>query len=127
MRVDIVSRVFDVSVWESAITSHPVFMGLLTLLGLFILVYGYYTIAGHNTKTGRRTIFRSGILALFIGLMVFPLATLNAIEAIEMSREEGGQMAIVAGGYYMLFVPFFYGGFWFMISLILCSISKRKR
>jgi hypothetical protein len=105
-------------------SQYPVFMSLLTIIGLFILIFGIYTISRKNISKNRNTIFGAGLIALITGLLVFPLEALNTIEAYKAAQAPDAVMAITPGGIYITFVPFLYGIFWFLVSLICYTFSK---
>jgi hypothetical protein len=105
-------------------SQYPVFMSLLTLIGLFILIFGVYTIFRKNISKNRNTIFGAGLIALITGLLVFPLEALNTIEAYKAAQAPDAVMAIIPSGLYITFVPLLYGIFWFIVSLICYTFSK---
>jgi len=104
---------------------YPIFMSLLTLIGLFILIFVAYTLSGNNTSINRSVIFGSGLIALITGLLVFPLEALNTIEAYKAAQAPDAVVAIIPGGIYITFVPFLYGIILFAISLICYAFSKK--
>jgi len=113
------------TVIHAFISQYPVFMSLLTLIGLFILIFGVYTIFRKNISKNRNTIFGAGLIALITGLLVFPLEALNTIEAYKAAQAPDAVMAIIPSGLFITFVPFLYGIFWFVVSLICYTFSKK--
>ncbi|HBX66834.1 MAG TPA: hypothetical protein DEG32_12035, partial [Balneolaceae bacterium] len=77
-----------------------------------------------QTRKDRSYILGTGLFALIVGLLVFPIETFQMLDTIKSAGDK--QPSIVMGGFYILLVPMFYGLFWFFISLAGWLYHKRK-
>ena len=102
----------------------PIFMIVITISGLTGLVKIIRDNSTQQTLKDRSYILGTGLLALFVGLLVFPIETFQMLEAVKAAGDH--QPSIVMGGFYITFVPMFYGLFWFFISLAGWLYHKRK-
>lgn len=100
----------------NAFVVYPVFMIVITVSGLIAAVQIARIALGRRTQKDKSLILGAGLFALFVGLLVFPIESFQMLEAIKAA---GGQSPTIAmGGFYISFVPMFYGLFWFLVSLV---------
>jgi len=109
---------------DSFVEQFPVFMIAITISGLAGIVKITRTNSTQQTRKDRSYILGTGLFALFVGLLVFPIQSFQMLEAVKATG--GQQPSIVMGGFYITFVPMFYGLFWFLISLVGWLYYKRK-
>jgi hypothetical protein len=60
-------------------------------------------------------ILLTGLLAIFIGLLVFPIEDYQTVQLLESADKYS--FAFSPGYFYQTLIPMFYGLFWFLISL----------
>lgn len=109
---------------DAFVEQFPIFMIVITISGLAGLVKLIMSNSTQSTQKDRSYILGAGLFALFVGLIVFPIETFQMLEAIRAAGDQ--QPSIVMGGFYLTFVPMFYGLFWFLISLAGWLYYKRK-
>jgi len=110
-----------------AIHEYPGFLSVITIIGLFILIFGFRTCLKHNTIRNRNRILGSGLLAFITGLLVFPFGYLQMIEVFKAAQSpDSPGLSIVVEGFYVPFVPFLYGLLWFIISLMFLLFLNRR-
>lgn len=109
---------------DAFVEQFPIFMIVITISGLAGLVKLIMSNSIQSTQKDRSYILGAGLFALFVGLIVFPIETFQMLEAIRAAGDQ--QPSIVMGGFYITFVPMFYGLFWFLISLAGWLYYKRK-
>lgn len=109
---------------DAFVEQFPIFMTIITIFGLVSVVKIIGINFTQQTQKDRSYILGTGLFALFVGLLVFPIQYFQMLEAVKASG--GQQPSIVMGGFYITFVPLFYGLFWFFISLAGWLYYKRK-
>jgi protein-S-isoprenylcysteine O-methyltransferase Ste14 len=106
------------------VESFPIFMSVITIAGLAGVIKIIRTHSTQQSRKDRSIILGAGLVALFVGLLVFPIQSFQMLEAIKAAGDR--QPSFVMGGFYISFVPMFYGLFWFLISLAGWLYYKRK-
>lgn len=102
----------------------PIFMIVITISGLAGVIQIVRIVVGKQLPTDRDYILSSGLFALFVGLLVFPVESFQLIKTMKAAGET--EPSIVMGGYYITFVPMLYGIFWFIILLAGWLYFRRK-
>jgi len=105
------------------VEKYPIFMSGITIAGLAGVIKIIRTNSTQQSRKDRSIILGAGLVALFVGLLVFPINSFKMLEAV---NAEDAQVSFVMGGFYISFVPMFYGLFWFLISLAGWLYYKRK-
>jgi hypothetical protein len=100
---------------DAFVERFPIFMTLITILGLAAVIQIARIAPKGKTQKDRSFILGAGLFAWFVGLLVFPIETFQMLQIMKAAGEFGP--SIVMGGFYITFVPFFYGLFWFLIAL----------
>lgn len=109
---------------KAFVEQFPIFMIVITVSGLIGVIQIFRIAVGNQAPTDRNYILGTGLFALFVGLLVFPIETFQMIQTIKVAGASGP--SIVMGGFYITFVPIFYGLFWFFISFSGWLYYKRK-
>lgn len=109
---------------DAFVEEFPIFMIVITISGLAGLIKIIRVNTTRQTRKDRSYILGTGLFALFVGLLVFPIQSFQILEAVKAAGDQ--QPSIVMGGFYLTFVPMFYGLFWFLISLAGWLYYKRK-
>lgn len=109
---------------DAFVEEFPIFMIVITFSGLAGLVKIIRMNSTQQTRKDRSFILATGLFALFVGLLVFPIQSFHMLEAVKAAGEQ--QPSIVMGGFYISFVPMCYGLFWFLMSLAGLLYYKRK-
>ncbi|GAA5522190.1 hypothetical protein LQ318_10585 [Aliifodinibius salicampi] len=109
---------------DAFIEQFPLFMIVITLSGLASVVKFVRVNATQQTPKDRSYILGTGLFALFVGLLVFPIQIFQMLEAVQAGGEQ--RPSVVMGGIYLTFVPMLYGLFWFLISFGGWLYCKRK-
>ena len=109
---------------DAFVEQFPIFMIVITISGVVSLVKLTSSNSTQSTQKDRSHILGAGLFALFVGLLVFPIESFQMLVAIKAAGDQ--QPSVVMGGFYLTFVPMFYGLFWFLISLGGWLYHKRK-
>ena len=109
---------------DAFVEQFPIFMIVIPISGLAGFIKIIRVNSTQQSQKDRSYILGTGLFALFVGLLVFPIQTFQMLEAVKAAGEQ--QPSIVMGGFYISFVPMFYGLFWFLISLAGWFYYKRK-
>ena len=102
----------------------PIFMIVITISGLAGVIQIIQINSIQQTPKDKSYILGTGLFALFVGLLVFPIQTFELLEVVKAAGDQ--QPSFVMGGFYVSFVPMFYGLFWFLTSLAGWFYYKRK-
>ena len=109
---------------DAFVEQFPVFMIVITISGLAGLIKIIRVNSTQQSQKDRSYILGTGLFALFVGLLVFPIQSFQMLEAVKAAGDQ--PPSFVLGGFYLTFVPMFYGLFWFFISLAGWLYYKRK-
>lgn len=99
---------------DAFVEQFPISMIIITISGLVGVVKMIRVDSNQQTRKDRNYILGTGLFALFVGLLVFPIQIFQMLEAVQAGGEQ--RPSVVMGGIYLTFVPMFYGLFWFLIS-----------
>lgn len=109
---------------EAFLKHFPIFMIVITISGLVGAIQIGRIANGKQIPKERDFILGTGLFALFVGLLAFPIETFQMLQTMQAAGEY--EPSIVMGGFYITFVPMFYGFFWFLILLSGWLYHKRK-
>ncbi|MDX1640032.1 MAG: hypothetical protein R3281_18885 [Balneolaceae bacterium] len=95
---------------------YPIFMFVITAAGIAVTVESVRLARAGSGRKGSKKILGAGLLALFTGLLVFPVESVQMMQALNTAGEI--DPSVVMGGFYVAFVPLGCGFFWFLASMI---------